>query len=178
MSQTLHKAEALQQLERERQRLGLEPEDCMMCALTHGGHLGDIVDENDAGIVVLDRFGSRPGHLLVVSRAHVHSAQELGWSRYAQLQKLAFDASAALDQVLSPVRVWLAALGAPDAVPMSFPHYHVHVLPIHERGESSRPARVFSWSEGVVTYDEAEALLLTRELRAALPSQRVARRVA
>ena len=178
MSRKLEKAEALQALDLERTRLALGPDDCVMCALVRGGFFGEMVAENAAGIVVLDRFGSRPGHLLVVSRAHVHSAQELGWASYADLQKLAFDASAALDHVLSPVRVWIAALGAPDAVPMSFPHYHVHVLPIHERGESSRPARVFSWSEGVVTYDEAEAFSLTRALRAAVPSYRLARRVA
>jgi diadenosine tetraphosphate (Ap4A) HIT family hydrolase len=40
---------------------------------------------------------------------------------------------------------------------MTYSHYHMHVIPVYETDERARPARVLSWSEGVVMYDDAEA---------------------
>lgn len=54
---------------------------------------------------------------------------------------------------------------------MSFPHFHVHVLPVYETGDGARPAHVFSWSAGVLVYEDAEAGELARTLRAAWPSE-------
>ena len=56
-------------------------------------------------------------------------------------------------------------LGSPAPVPMSYAHLHVHVVPVTAADERSRPARVFSWSEGVVVYDDIEAVQLAAELR-------------
>ncbi|HEX5098724.1 MAG TPA: hypothetical protein VFV94_04460 [Polyangiaceae bacterium] len=62
-------------------------------------------------------------------------------------------------------------LGASAQLPMSFPHFHVHVLPVYETGDGARPAHVFSWSAGVLVYEDAEAGELARTLRAAWPSE-------
>jgi hypothetical protein len=52
---------------------------------------------------------------------------------------------------------------------MSYPHYHWHVVPVPETDDRARPARVFSWSEGVIAYSAAELRRLALELRAAFP---------
>ena len=47
---------------------------------------------------------------------------------------------------------------------------HVHVIPIHEEGESAPPAAAFSWTAGVWLYDPGEAEQLAQELRAGWPA--------
>ena len=106
--------------------------------------------------------------LLAVLRDHETRVEALDWPRYAALQRMAWRALRALAAALDPVRVSVAALGAPEALPMSFPHAHVHVVPLYEGGEAARPVRVLSWTHGVVVYDDHEAAALVRRLRDAL----------
>ena len=167
----LEKDEALGVLEKHRG--ALLGDGCAMCALAARRDTAPPVRETEHGVVVLDRFGSEQGHLLVIARRHVDRGTELPWRVYAELQRLAYDASHALERALRPKRVYVAALGASTPLPMSFPHYHLHVIPIYEDGESARPARVLSWSSGVVVYEDAEAAALVTELARAWPTPRI-----
>jgi diadenosine tetraphosphate (Ap4A) HIT family hydrolase len=142
---------------------------CVMCALANGGARPMLVAESTHGAVLLDRFGCRYGHLLVIAKQHVERASTLDWAVYSDLQKLVFDATCAIDAYLEPARVFTATLGAAVDLPQTYSHYHVHVIPVHDTDERARPARVLSWSEGVVVYDEAEAEGLCRELSQAWP---------
>jgi hypothetical protein len=45
------------------------------------------------------------------------------------------------------------------------------VLPVYERGEGARPAHVFSWSVGVLVYEDDEARDFSARLRAAWPAR-------
>jgi hypothetical protein len=79
----------------------------------------------------------------------------------------------------SAARVFTATLGAAVELAQTYSHYHVHVIPVYETDERARPARVLSWSEGVVVYDDAEAARICRDLaqswpRAAVPFARSA----
>jgi hypothetical protein len=56
---------------------------------------------------------------------------------------------------------------------MSFPHYHLHVIPIYEDDERARPARVLSWTSGVVVYEDDEAASLVSDLVRAWPTPRL-----
>lgn len=175
--QVLNKSQALAALELAKLSLGLRPGDCVMCAVYEQAR-GDRVLENADGVVVLDRFGSRRGHLLVISRAHLEGAGELGWGRYASLQRLAFDASLALEAAFNPARVFVAALGSSEPIATSYPHYHIHVVPIARHDDDARPARVFSWSAGIVQYEEDERRELIGNLKQAHRDRdRLARRV-
>lgn len=160
----LDKEAALVELARMRHELGATEETCLMCALSEGRCTPAPVFETQHFAVVLDRFGARSGHLLVVSKRHVEDLSELGTESYLDAQRLAYDASRVLLRALAPKRTFIAALGAPRQVPMSFPHFHLHVIPIYEDDERARPARVFSWSDGVVVYSEEEAEVLRTKL--------------
>ena len=92
------------------------------------------------GTVVLDRFGNRYAHLLVIARRHVEHATQLSWLEYSALQRLAYEANQALEKVVEPQRVFIAALGARDPLPMTFSHFHLHVLPVPQDDERCRPA--------------------------------------
>lgn len=164
----VEKPEALQLLDAYRQ--SLPAFDCLPCALSRDALCEARTIASDAhGVVLLNRFAQRPGHLMVVPRRHVEHVHELPWPVYAALQRLAYDASIALSQVLQPVRVFNAVLGSAAPVAQSYAHLHIHVLPIYETDERARPSRAFSWSEGIFVYDDAEALELASTLRSAWP---------
>jgi len=155
--------------EHKAQLLGA-PSGCVMCALSGGGSGLPFIAESEHGVVLLDRFACRYGHLMVIPRRHVERWSELSWEVFMDVQRLCFEAARALDRSLAPARVFTASLGAAVELPMTYSHYHMHVIPVPETDERARPARVLSWSEGVVVYGDAEAVQLSLELRAAWPA--------
>lgn len=166
MPRTTQKPEALELLEKNRRELLPNGEGCVMCALVRRARERDeLLSESEHGVALLDRFGSREGHLIIVSRRHVEDTADLPWEAYADLQRLAYDASAVLRAALNPARIFIAILGASSELPMSFPHFHVHVLPVYHTDERARPAFVFSWSAGVLVYTDEEARELAARLR-------------
>jgi len=172
LPRTVQKPEALELLAENRRVLLDGGDGCVMCALVRRSRAaGELLAESAAGVVVLDRFGSRPGHALVIARSHVEETTALGWPVYAELQRLAYEACTALERTLAPARTFVAVLGASAQLPMSFPHFHVHVLPVYDTDERARPAHVFSWSAGVLVYEDDEARELAARLRAAWPRE-------
>jgi hypothetical protein len=99
----------------------------------------------------------------------VERVVDLDWPTYSELNRLSYLACHALQRALSPERVYMAAFGSQSGLPMTYAHYHLHVVPVMANDERPRPAQVFSWTEGVVTYDEAEAQRLVASLRDAWP---------
>lgn len=173
MPRRLDKEEALALLEAERARdpaLAI----CTMCRLLSRDHASAHVAENEAGVVILDRYAATEGHLLVIAREHAEDSTALGWPVFERLSRLVWDASRALQRTLEPARIYTASLGAPQALPMSFPHFHTHVIPVYETDARARPAHVLSWSSGVTHYEPGEAERLTGRLRAAWPGRPVA----
>jgi len=163
------KEAALAQLAEHKHELLSGRSGCVMCALASGGGGPLWVAESTHGVVLLDRFGCRYGHLMVVAKQHVERASSLDWSSYADLQRLVFDATRLIDAHFKPARVFTATLGAAVELPQTYSHYHVHVIPVYETDERARPARVLSWSEGVVVYEDSEAAAICRELSQAWP---------
>jgi diadenosine tetraphosphate (Ap4A) HIT family hydrolase len=161
------KPEALELLASYRQSLGNPP--CVLCALCQHADDRHVVARNAEGTVLLNRFAQRPGHLLVVAHSHVEHAHELQWPSYAALQQLAHSACIALQRTVQPARTFTAVLGSAASIATSYPHLHIHVVPVPESDDRARPARVFSWSEGIYVYEPGEALALVLELRAAWP---------
>jgi diadenosine tetraphosphate (Ap4A) HIT family hydrolase len=167
----ISKPEALVELARHRRELLGGDEGCLLCAIANGGAVPAPLVETDRALVVLDRFGRRRGHLIVISKVHVERVSEIDRDLFMEVQELAYEAMSALDSALRPVQVFTAVLGATVPVPMSFGHFHAHVIPVYESDERARPARVLSWSEGVVVYDDAEASALRDEILAAWGSR-------
>jgi diadenosine tetraphosphate (Ap4A) HIT family hydrolase len=160
---------ALARLTEHKQRLLGNAKRCVMCALANGDGKLPFIAEGPHAVVLLDRFACRYGHLMVVPRAHVEQLKDLAWEIFLDVQRLTFEAARVLDACLSPARVFTASLGAAVELPMTYSHYHMHVIPVPETDERARPARVLSWSEGVVVYDDAEAAELIDKFRRAWP---------
>ncbi len=170
----VEKPEALELLALNRRALlGDDSDGCVMCALVtlveQDRNRPELLAENQHGVALLDRFGSTRGHVLVISRRHLLDTAELPWPVYCELQQLNYQACCALRRAFQPARIFSAILGASAELPMSFPHFHIHALPVYDRDERARPANVFSWTSGVLVYDEADVRQVSDELRAAWP---------
>jgi diadenosine tetraphosphate (Ap4A) HIT family hydrolase len=165
------RAEALAMAEREARALPPRFGGCAMCAVVarHGADL-EVLAEREAAVAVLDRFAARPGHVLVVLRRHAERVGELSWAEYAAVQRLAWEAARVLEEALQPRRVYIAALGSADRRAISFPHHHVHVVPLPHGDERDRPAEVFTWARGVALYEPGEARAMAEALRRAWPA--------
>jgi histidine triad (HIT) family protein len=162
--QVVGKDVALARLHAHRQQLLGDGATCVMCALAHGHGDLPFIAKNEHAVVLLDRFACRYGHLMVIPRLHLERLSQLPWEVFEGVQRLTFEAARAIDACLKPARVFTATLGAAVELPMTYSHYHVHVIPVNETDERARPARVLSWSEGVVVYDDAEARDISQKL--------------
>lgn len=162
------RAETMALLAREAEDLPAHFQGCAMCGLA-AGHPADveILAERRSAVAVLDRLGTRRGHLLVILRRHAESISEIPWAEYAEVQRLAWEAARALERALQPRRVFVAALGSAERLPMSFPHHHVHVVPLFDGGPADRPSEVLTWRHGVVLYAPEEAREIGAVLRRA-----------
>jgi diadenosine tetraphosphate (Ap4A) HIT family hydrolase len=161
--QVVSKEVALALLAEHKQSLLADGASCVMCALAKSGGEGSVAQSRHA-VVMLDRFACRYGHLMVIPRKHVERMSDIDWEVFVDVQRLVFEAGRAVEACFKPARVFTATLGAAAELPQTYSHYHVHVIPVFETDERARPARVLSWSEGVVIYDEDEASRMCREL--------------
>jgi histidine triad (HIT) family protein len=168
--EVLSKDVALERLHDHKKQLLAGAAGCVMCALARGGAHPVAIAEGPHAVVLLDRFACRYGHLMVVPRAHVECVDDLAWDIYSDTQRLVFEAMRAIDRCFKPARVFTATLGAAVELPMTYAHYHVHVIPVYETDERARPARVLSWSEGVTVYEDEEAERLRQRLADAWPA--------
>jgi histidine triad (HIT) family protein len=165
---------ALARLMEHKRALLASGASCVMCALVDGGAAPPPIVENRHALVLLDRFACRYGHVMVIPKKHVERISDLDWEVFSDVQRLAFEASRAVDVCFEPARVFTATLGAAVELPMTYSHYHVHVIPVQDTDERARPARVLSWSEGVVVYDDDEAARIHQRLTDCWPRIAVA----
>jgi len=147
-------------------RIAGEGPGCTMCRLVREG---DAIAESAHAVAVLDRYASRPGHVLVVLRTHEERVAAVAWEVYADLQRLAWELACALDDELAPRRIYVAALGSAAQLATSFPHVHFHLVPLDDGGDADRPASVFTWEHGMYVFDTSdEERALRDRLRAAV----------
>ncbi len=141
------------------------PTGCMMCELVRGVP----VAESAHAVAVLDRYASRPGHVLVVTRRHEERIAKLTAAEHADMFRLVHEVCHAIEAVFEPRRIYVAALGSAEPLAVSCPHVHVHCVPLVDGGDADRPAEVFTWAQGMYVFESADEERALRErLRAAL----------
>lgn len=124
----------------------------MVCALVKAEHTH--VRASRHAVCVLDRYGARPRHLLVLSKVHLESLSATSWEVHQDMARMAWEAGCVLEKTGHAKKVYLAQLGVVVDRLTSFAHAHVHVVPLDEIDERARPAVVFSWTSGVFVYDD------------------------
>ena len=119
-------------------------------------------------MATLTPYPVRWGHALVTLRRHVVRLSDLTSEEWRDTMELTRQLGCALEAALDPARVYIAALGTDlDHLPMTFPHLHVHVLPVPESG--ARPREVLTWEHGVLEASESEWDTLREQIRGAWP---------
>ena len=126
---------------------------CRMCAVAREA---TPIAASEEAVAVLDAFACRPGHVLVVLRRHEERIAALTWPEWQAMQHLVWRVSRAIEVALAPRRIYVAALGAAQALPNSFPHVHVHLVPLYDGGEDDRPASVFTWTHGMYVFESPD----------------------
>ncbi|MEO8700763.1 MAG: HIT family protein [Kofleriaceae bacterium] len=154
----LAKPEALAQVEAER------GPGCPMCELARTPEATTVAISEHA-VAVLDRFAARPGHVLVVLRRHAEKIGQLPYAEYEALHRLAYLVAGALERELAPPRIYIAALGSAQPLATSFPHVHLHVIPLADGGEVDRPANVMTWANGMYVFEDGEEAIWRARLR-------------
>jgi diadenosine tetraphosphate (Ap4A) HIT family hydrolase len=135
---------------------------CRLCAILDTRD--QVLAEAELASVIVSRFPVRWGQLIVIPHAHVERFSEVSPLAWAETSMLAFRAASVIERVLSPSRCYVASLGTSErGVPMSFPHLHVNVIPVHDPSE--RPREVLTWQHGVLDADPAAWRALYDRLR-------------
>lgn len=141
---------------------------CVMCGTARGDRpTWHRLGESTHAVAVLDRLAASRGHSIVIAKRHVERVGAFAPEEWLDLQRLVLDVTARIESTLEPTRVYVASLGSPTALRTTFPHVHVHLVPIYGSEDRWRPARVFTWQEGVWVYDDSEAAALAETLRLA-----------
>jgi len=169
----LERSLAMRAVRREAEALPARFGGCVMCGLVAHAPETHVLSKSRRSIAVLARYGVRRGHVLVVMRRHVERFEDVSWPDWEDAQRLAWEAARAVESALDATRVYVAALGSVVQRPMTFPHQHLHVVPTYRGDRRDRPARVFTWAEGVVVHDGDEAEELAEAIRAAWPRSRI-----
>jgi histidine triad (HIT) family protein len=98
--------------------------DCPFCLVARGGSHVEVVYSDELVIAFLDIRPIRPGHTLVVPRAHVASFYELDDDVASALWSAVRRVARQIAERLRPEKVGLVAAG------WYVPHAHIHVIPM------------------------------------------------
>lgn len=100
-------------------------DDCVFCAIARGKLPSHRICESDDLVAFLDIHPTRPGHTLIVPRAHYPFFQDLPRELGADILTLAQDLSGRLKRRFDAPRVGFAFVGFDVA------HVHAHVMPLY-----------------------------------------------
>ncbi len=134
---------------------------CAFCAIAAGADEGHLVHEDGDVIAFLDRSPLVKGHVLVATRSHVETLDDLPPDLIEPLFALVQRVSRAVQR----------SLGADGSLTMantrisqSVPHVHVHVVPRHQGDGLFRAGMVWIRKR----YQDGEAAQLAARLREAI----------
>ena len=143
MPTVISKAEALACLESERSG------SCALCDLCQEGSTPRyVLEEGRHAIALLPRYARRWGHVMIVLREHRTAYRGLPEAHWQEAMRLALRAAQAIESALSPQRCYVASLGAAVPHPLTYPHLHIHVIPVYEASDT--PSTVLTASAGVL----------------------------
>ena len=99
---------------------------CPFCEIVGNADLSTIVYSDNLAVGFMDRRPIRPGHVLVVPRAHEPDFFALADEQIAGMMSAAKQIAAAQKRVFQPLRVGMIVAG------FDIPHAHLHLVPMHD----------------------------------------------
>lgn len=111
---------------------------CVFCGIARGERPASVVHEDEHALAFLDVRPVRPGHLLLVPRAHAGRLRDLPEPVRAHLWSLVPRLGDALRESLPADDLHVVTNDGP-AASQTVPHVHVHLVP-RRRGDGLRLA--------------------------------------
>jgi len=99
---------------------------CPFCEIVAGRAPAHRVFDDDVSLAFMDIRPIRPGHVLVIPKAHVPDFQALDDAMYAAVMLAAKRVAVVVAAATQPLKVGLAIAG------FDVPHTHVHIVPMHD----------------------------------------------
>jgi diadenosine tetraphosphate (Ap4A) HIT family hydrolase len=128
---------------------------CALCELS-GRPEGPeyILEETSHCIAFLPQYARTWGHVMILFRQHVTAYRDLNDEQWASANVLSLRAARAAEKALQPLRCYVASLGAAVNHPMTFPHLHMHMVPVY--AVTDTPSSIFTTKNGVLTAEASE----------------------
>lgn len=104
----------------------MAPGACIFCRIAGGGTKSFKIYEDAATVAILDAFPVTEGHLLVIPKAHVKTAFDIGDSEFSSLFLTARKLAALLKKALAADSFNIAT------APSTIDHFHIHVVPRYD----------------------------------------------
>jgi len=99
---------------------------CLFCDIVQGRVSSHLVREEDQVMAILDPFPIRPGHTLIISKAHHSYFDDLPDDIIIQMSRLAQRLGRAMKSWYGVARVAFFCTGT------HIDHAHAHLVPMHE----------------------------------------------
>jgi diadenosine tetraphosphate (Ap4A) HIT family hydrolase len=139
----------------------LPKDECLVCWLHKNAEY--VLDKGKFSTTILSKYPRNWGHTMVLLNSHKTSISEITKEEWSELLEQTRIAAAAIEKKLTPLRCYIASLGATENLPNTCPHIHFNIIPIYNVND--KPATVLTWEHGVVTGDEKEWEELFNQLK-------------
>ena len=126
--------------------------DCIFCKIINGEIPSATVFENDEFKVILDRFPSGEGHVLIIPKNHVANIFEIDEEQAGRLFSLAVKVSKVMKEVFGFENMNVLQNNGAVAGQSVF-HFHMHLIPRYENDGIN-----IKWNPTEPTDDEIEAV--------------------
>lgn len=159
MPHLITRQEAINTLEKE-----IAKGECIACRLVNSQ--GKYLLHKGARItVLLSEYPRCWGQVMVIANRHITSFGELETEEWNEMSLYLHAATRTIEQVLKPLRCYVAATGAADNQLMTTPHLHFNIIPVYHK--TDKPATIFTWEHGLYAGTEAEWKELSENLHKA-----------
>ena len=130
----------------------LKQGECLACWLNSNSKY--VLFKGKYTTIVLSEYPRTWGQTMVLLNKHTVSITEITKEEWDELTENTRKVAVILEQVLQPLRCYVASLGALENLPNTCPHIHFNVIPIYNAEQ--KPTDIFSWEQGVVAAGEEE----------------------
>lgn len=134
-------------------------DNCLFCRIARGEIGCHRVHEDDEVIAFLDIHPIRPGHTLVIPRAHHPWFEDIPAALAAHLMAVCQDVSRTMKSVYGVERVGLVFTGIHVA------HAHAHLVPMHHHHDITSAAYLRNGLDDFVAPPQAPAAELEAQAR-------------
>ena len=141
--------------------------ECFICNIVNGGDKRDehvIIDENEHFIAFLNNYPTEAGHSLVCPKKHIrHIFKDLDDSQYIEFLKYAKKIGSAIQDALSPDRMYLVSVGSNEL--NDHVHFHLFPLPVNTPFDEQQFAALDHNKKPILNFSREEKEELADKIR-------------